>query len=528
MVCIAFPVERVWPLHCRACTRRKGAVDGMISRRSFPTSRVRLCRAAKRNGLLLILVCAASTASTAARYVDLNNTSPQAPFTTWSSAATDIQTAVDAADIGDEVIVTNGVYQTGAHLSRGVTNRVTVTNAMTIRSVNGPAVTFIVGVGPIGPLAVRCVAITTNDVLLAGFTLTNGATHGHFDTGGGAVREYGGGALLESPSAVLSNCVLTGNSANVYGGGAFDGTLNNCTITDNSAGNSGGGATYSHLNNCTVSGNSALNGGGTSYATLHNCKLTGNSARVGGGAMFSTLVNCTLVGNSATNSGGGVTQCNAYNCILYYNTAPNGPDRDTAPLYNCCSTSVNPQAGNFTSAPLFVDTNGWRNLRLQADSPCINSGDNLSGPGATDLDGRPRIVSDIVDVGAYEFQPGANGAFIGWLESYGLATDGSVDAADSDGDGLNNWNEWGAGTDPTNTGSVLRVLSATQTVSGVTVTWSSVTNRSYALEAAVDLGDPTSFSVIQSNIVGSAVTSSVTDTNATSSVARFYRVRAEN
>ena len=107
---------------------------------------------------------------------------------------------------------------------------------MTVRSVNGPAVTQIVGYQVTGttngPEAVRCVYLTSGAVL-AGFTVTNGAT-GRFTYYYDERNGSGGGVWCEGSSAVVSNCVLTGNSASSYGGGAYEGTLNNCTLTANS------------------------------------------------------------------------------------------------------------------------------------------------------------------------------------------------------------------------------------------------------------------------------------------------------
>src|SRR5579883_1484937 len=62
------------------------------------------------------------------------------PFTDWSSAATNIQAAVDASAAGDRVWVTNGVYATGGAAGPGgtLTNRVVVTKALLLQSVNGP------------------------------------------------------------------------------------------------------------------------------------------------------------------------------------------------------------------------------------------------------------------------------------------------------------------------------------------------------------------------------------------------------
>jgi hypothetical protein len=177
--------------------------------------------------------------------------------------------------------------------------------------------------------------------------------------------------------------------------------------------------------------------------------------------------------------------------------------------------------GNINNAPLFVDyANG--NLHLQSNSPCINAGSNGFVTTANDLDGRPRIFGGTVDMGAYEFQQGFSGAFIGWLEQYGLPTDGSADYADPDHDGMNNWQEWVCGTDPTNALSVLRLLSPSITSTNATVTWQSAAGVNYFLEWSANLAAP--FTLLATNIIGQTGTTSYADTNATGNGPFFYRV----
>ena len=215
----------------------------------------------------IILLLAVSSLSATTRYVWQDSPSPGPPYTSWVTAARVIQDAVDVAAPGDEIIVTNGLYATGGRAVYGtMTNRVAVDRPLTLRSVNGPQVTVIQGAqapgGGNGDGAIRCVYLT-DGASLSGFTLTNGATQSFT---GDHETDSGGGLWCESATAVVSNCVLTGNSAWILGGGAYCGmtymcTLNNCTLTGNSAG-CGGGAACGILNNCMLSGNSAEEEGG--------------------------------------------------------------------------------------------------------------------------------------------------------------------------------------------------------------------------------------------------------------------------
>ncbi|MFH0908928.1 MAG: choice-of-anchor Q domain-containing protein, partial [bacterium] len=325
-----------------------------------------------------------------------------APFTNWVTAATNIQAAVEACAAGGLVLVSNGVYATGGvkgypTVTDRLTNRVAIHKPMTVRSINGPEVTVIEGQGPIGDAAVRCVYMVDGAGLI-GFTLTHGATR----AGGYYADGNGSGVWCENASQVVSNCIITGNSAYNYGGGAYGATLNNCTLSGNSAGYFGGGAYHGTLNHCTLSGNSAGYGGGAYESVLNHCTFSGNSAEWGGGARYSTLNNCTLSGNSA-NTGGGTANGMVYNCIVYYNTAADGANCWGGTVANSCATPLPSGAGNISNAPSFVDL-ATTNLRLNADSTCIDAGRNEAWmTGASDLDGNPRLFNGRVDMGAYEY-----------------------------------------------------------------------------------------------------------------------------
>ncbi|HTV39243.1 MAG TPA: immunoglobulin domain-containing protein [Candidatus Sulfotelmatobacter sp.] len=518
-------------------------------------------------------------------YVVQSNSAPIAPYDSWTKAATNIQSAINAAIPDSLILVSNGVYNFGTITNPdGIPSRVDVDQPLTLQSVNGSAATVINGGN-----TYRCIYLT-NGAVLNGFTLTNGNA------------ANGGGVNCASTNAFVENCLIIKNSAS--SGAAYSGTLSNCTILANSgygdeysllfnclissnsnfgAGystlnncviltNSGGGAYYSTLYNCTilrnlryglygchatycqmlnnlqniddqgagaaesfitnclVSGNDAENAGGGigDEAVAVNCLIVSNNADAGGGAAASTLINCTVVNNSGF-YGGGTWDASLYNCLIYYNTN-NGstyPNNNYDPgtiAYSCTFPTPASGYGNITNAPLFVNLAGG-DFHLQSSSPCINSGNNAYISSATDLDGNPRIVGGTVDIGAYEYQTPTSVISYAYLQQYGLPTDGSVDFADLDGTAFNVYQDWIAGLNPTNPASVLAMLTpvVTTNATGITVTWQSVSGIPYILQRSTNLASQPPFSTIQNNITGQSGTTSYTDTSATNNVPYFYR-----
>src|ERR1700690_3870193 len=154
--------------------------------------------------------------SSAPLYVDLNSANPVSPYAGWSTAATNIQDAIDASSDGDQIWVTNGIYQTGGRVMAGdLTNRVALNKAVTVQSVNGPWVTVIQGTGATNGTKAGRGAWLTNNAALVGFTLQGGATRKIGDT---TSLESGGGAWCASSNAIVANCIIISNTAYWYGG----------------------------------------------------------------------------------------------------------------------------------------------------------------------------------------------------------------------------------------------------------------------------------------------------------------------
>ncbi len=296
--------------------------------------------------MLIFFVCTIISAAPVYDYLYVNaaNPTPAPPYDTWEKAATDIQTAVNAASNYDHVIVTNGVYSIGERITPGhaLSNRVVITKRITVRSVNGPENTIILGAedpgGGKGNGAVRCVFMTAGK--LYGFTISNGFTFGS----SASFYDLAGGGIWLTNYCVVTNCIISGNSAlfgggvcfyndgtvsggtiigNIgsSGGGAYcynGGTVSKCIISENSASVFSGGGVYcksgGSVSDCTISGNSAKSSGGGVYCeiggSVSNSTISDNIAGGAGGGVCvykdGTVSDCTISGNSADNDGGGV------------------------------------------------------------------------------------------------------------------------------------------------------------------------------------------------------------------------------
>lgn len=478
------------------------------------------------------------------------------PFTSWADAATNIQDAVDAAIWGGTVWLADGTYQHGGRPATGLTltNRVCIEKPIMVRGANGPEHVLIQGawhepeVSVWGSAAIRGVYLGHPQARLVSVTITNGATS--------YVEDAGGGVYCNNDDAVGSNCVIVACQASSEGGGVFSGIWQSCVFRENVADWLGGGAAESDLIacivsdntalwgdggglssgtalRCTFSGNSAYDDGGGSYdGWLENCLLLHNQAGYGGGATYGAMDACTIVSNSAGECGGGLYGCSALNTIVWGNQAPVDPEWTDTDFENCLTTPLPSdeydRGGNLADDPQFVNPSS-NNYRLKATSPCINMGvvDGYAAQeGATDLDGRTRLLNSAPDMGAYEYEAQAGQAALGtpidWLEAYYDGPDwDEAELDDSDNDGFPAWMEYIVQTVPTDGESFFKVNTVSVVDGDIEIEFNTVTGRVYTIQrttsltspAWVDVGDP---------IVGDGSPKTVPMTD--SSASAFYRV----
>ena len=109
-----------------------------------------------------------------------------------------------------------------------------------------------------------------------------------------------------------------------------------------------------------------------------------------------------------------------------------------------------------------------------------------------------------------------------WLAQHGLTNYSTDVAADVDHDGFTTWQEYMAGTDPTNQTSNFRLTSSVATPQGTVLRWPSVSNRFYSVSLATNLLQ--SFSAVAGATNLPATPPENVYTNPAQSGAGFYRI----
>ncbi|MEQ8766951.1 MAG: IPT/TIG domain-containing protein [Planctomycetota bacterium] len=293
-------------------------------------------------------------------YVDASR-GPGGDGASWSTAFTDLQSALAIVLPGDNVWIAAGTYRPGGPgssrrvrfdlpdgvalyggFSGGETSldqRDTKTNVTVLSGdlngddapgfVNRTDNTFQVVVSKDSNLGVR----------LDGLTIRGGQAEG------ASSEQVGAGLCHVGGRITVVDCAFRDNWAQVGGGGIYvyrdELLFDGCLFEGNDAGLFGGGAmvyqlTTGSIRRCTFEGNNAGQDGGglrtTPYLLIEDCAFIANSSGEEGGGMWSdgsspTLRSCTFLGNSAGTLGGGFSTNNAVtleDCVFEGNSADSG------------------------------------------------------------------------------------------------------------------------------------------------------------------------------------------------------------
>jgi hypothetical protein len=291
-----------------------------------------------------------------------------------------IQMAMDAANIGDTVMLSDGTYH-----GRGNINLRYNGKAITVCSQSGNPASVIIDVeGTFDNIAERGFIFDQNEAslsILRDLTVIHGSADAPCPEceGGGIYIRYSSPTVID----VICHDNYAANGAAIMcdGGSA---TIKNCTLINNAAIEGAGlmclDSTQATVSNCLFSRNHAdLKGGGISLSylcnlILKNCTISNNDAPDGSGLAAWTS-NYNITNSIVSFNGQGPSGCGYEGSsfsITYSDIFGNIGGNWIDSLYG--PSGLN---GNIEQDPLFADTIAG-NFHLTQNSPCVDSGDPAS------------------------------------------------------------------------------------------------------------------------------------------------------
>ncbi len=377
------------------------------------------------------------------RYVRANATGANSGLS-WDDAYLDLQDALADAEDGDatEIWVASGTYKPDGGTGDRNATFALVSNvsmyggfsgAETLRENRDGALNPTTLGGAIGADGTDdntfhvVSALDVDNARLDSFIVQRGNA-----AGGGSLGNNGGGVLVDNSELLITRCIIRLNESVASGSGLYVNGGSDVTVR----------RTRFNLNESDTAGAIYVN---ESDALFQSCFIHGNTSRIGAGGLYADdsnvqLDNCTLLANATTDTanGGATWSLNSTlsirNSILWNNQpgangtlgnqiggASTGYDI-RASIIQDYDGSV-PAAFTFGDDPQFEDADGPDdvygtiddNVRLTANSPAIDSGDNAFAGPMQDFDGGDRKLDDvgmpdvglgsgpIVDRGADEF-----------------------------------------------------------------------------------------------------------------------------
>jgi hypothetical protein len=341
-----------------------------------------------------------------------------APYASWGNAATSVAAAVAAAGVvggqGAVVMVTNGGY--------GVASELIVSNAITLKSVNGPAVTAIYR--GVTNVQYRVLRMANSGATLAGLSITNG--YAQELQGNGVYAYYG---LITNCHMRFNRVPSKGSVNNLQGIGLYlnGATVADCLVADNELWNEGTSGAGAYVNaglmRNTVIRNNVMRG--SSYergcglyvngGAVENCLIVSNVTMGGktedpAGAVYmngGTLRNCTVSANVTTNhqfagiylvGGTVVNSISSGNLGLRTGYLSSEVNTTSGFTYSCAPELISGLENESLPAQLRP------NFTLDSVSPCIDAGTNgVWTVGTDDLARQPRVINGQADMGCYEY-----------------------------------------------------------------------------------------------------------------------------